>query len=235
MINNTSWVNNSRLTAPFINLLKGTNDPRISTYAMLPGSTSSYVNGDKTPANQKGYPMFGQAAEPRSTFSTSNKNTFGKYDAPYIHLSYAQVQFQLAELTVRGVISADAQSYYESGVVAAMKQLYVYGPEGEISEAQIENYLLENPYAPSNQEDALKLINTQYWIEAHFNWYELFANMRRSGYPDLYRTEASAAGYQLPKRLTYPSSEVSINPKLQDAVSRQGADVVTTAVWWDVD
>lgn len=225
------YFNASRLTAPFINFLKDHNDPRTSVYAMLPGSSSSYANGDKTPANQKGYPMFGNVSESKSTFSVANKNTFGKYDAPFIHLSYAEVQFQLAELVVRGIIAGDDKSYYENGVRAAMDQLKVYGQEGIVTAEQAEAYLLSNPYNPATDEDALEMINTQYWIEAHFNWYENFANMRRSGYPRVY--QAYASDYSLPRRLTYPSGEVSINPNVQRAIGRQGADVISTRVWWD--
>jgi len=225
------YFNNSRLTAPFVDFLKNNNDPRIRTYAMLPGSSSSYANGDKTPSNQKGYPMFGNVAESKSNFSVANKNTFGKYDAPFIHLSYAEVQFQLAELVVRGVLSGDDKAYYENGVKAAMDQLKVYGPEGIVSPAQAEDYLFENPYNPATPEDALEMINSQYWIETHFNWYENFANMRRSGYPKIY--EALGSGYSMPRRLTYPSGEVSINPNLQQAIQRQGPDVINTRVWWD--
>lgn len=225
------YYNGSRLTAPFIDFLKNHNDPRTSVYAMLPGSTSSYKNGDKTLSKQKGYPMFGNVPEPKSNFSVANKETFGKYDAPFIHLSYAQVQFQLAELVVREVISGDDKAYYENGVRAAMDALKVYGPEGVIAPDKANAYLLENPYTPASKEAALEMINSQYWVEAHFNWYEIFANMRRSGYPKIYETYGQ--GYTLPKRLTYPSAEVSINPNVQQAVQHQGPDVITTPVWWD--
>jgi hypothetical protein len=225
------YFNASRLTAAFVDFLKDHHDPRTSVYAMLPGSSSAYENGDKTPANQKGYPMFGNIAESKSNFSVANKNTFGKYDAPFIHLSYAEGQFQLAELALTGIISGDDKIYYENGVRAAMDQLNVYGPEGVISSDQANNYLLENPYNPVDTEAALEMINTQYWIEAHFNWYENFANMRRSGYPKIYET--MGGGHVLPRRLTYPASEVSINPNLHHAIERQGPDVITTHVWWD--
>lgn len=225
------YFNGSRLTVPFIDFLKDRNDPRISVYAMLPGSTSAYREGDKTPENQKGYPMFGNVSEPKSNFSVANINTFGKYDAPFIHLSYAQVQFQLAELVVRGTITGDDRTYYENGVRAAMDELKVYGPDGIVTPGKAEAYLLENPYNPATDEAALELINSQYWIETHFNWYENFANMRRSDFPRIY--EKYSDGYTLPRRLTYPSGEVAINPNVQQSIERQGNDVISTPVWWD--
>ena len=73
--------------------------------------------------------------------------------------------------------------------------------------------------------------------------------MRRSGYPKLYenlvraeRPAGDTGPYQpgnlnaaLPGRLTYQPDEVATNPKLQEALTRQGPDLITTHVWWDVD
>ena len=224
------YFNNYRYSEPFVNFLKDRNDPRISTYCMLPGSTASYAAGDKTPSKQKGYPMFGAISESRSNFSVTNITTFGRYDAPYTHLSYAQVQLQLAECVEKGIITGDAKTYYENGVRAAMDALKVYGPDGVISKAQADAYLLGNPY-PNTSEAAVELINTQYWLETHVNYYETFANMRRSGYPKIYAKFTD--GTVMPRRLTYLSKEVSINPNAQEAIQRQGPDLVTTRVWWD--
>lgn len=245
------YPDNYRLTSQFINQLKNTNDPRLSVYAMLPASRTSYAPGSKDPVKQKGWPAFGDRAEEapyasipsanRLNYSVSNNTTFGRYDAPYIHLSYAQVQFQLAECVVRGIISngTSAKTYYENGVRAAMDQLKAYGNEGVVSTAQADAYLALNPYQPIDTEGALEMINMQYWIETHYNWYETFANMRRSGYPKFYQNLASVTlqpgnlGAELPRRLTYQPDEIATNPKLQEALKRQGPDLTSTRMWWD--
>ena len=245
------YPDNYRLTSQFINQLKNTSDPRLSVYAMLPASRTAYGAGSKDPAKQKGWPAFGDRAEEapyasipsanRLNYSVSNNTTFGRYDAPYIHLSYAQVQFQLAECVVRGIITSTttAKVYYENGVRAAMDQLKAYGAEGIVTVAQANAFLAANPYNPANEDEALALINTQYWIETHYNWYETFANMRRSGYPKLYENLASVTlqpgnlNAKMPRRLTYQPDEVSTNPKLQEALQRQGPDLISTRVWWD--
>jgi hypothetical protein len=253
------YPDNYRLTSQFINTLKDHNDPRITAYAMLAGSRTAYIPGSKLPANQKGWPAFGDRMEEapysgipsadRVKYSVSNNTVFGRYDAPYIHLSYAQVQFQLAECVVRGIITSgtSAKTYYENGVRAAIDELKIYGSEGVFTAAQANDYLAQNPYDPATTEAALEMINLQYWIETHFNWYETFANMRRSGYPKFYdrlvRAERPAGdtdAYQpgnlgaiMPRRLTYQPAEVSTNPKLQEALQRQGPDLTSTRVWWD--
>lgn len=214
-----------KLAAPFVDRLKESNDPRISVYSQLP-------NGDLDPALQKGLPPFTPANEindPLESYSVSPPATFGEYDAPFMHLSYAQVQFLKAEAAVRGWITEDEKQLYESGVRAAMQELSIYGPEAVISEEAIDEYIKKNTFTNSNEEEALELINTQYWIETHYNWYESFANWRRSGYPKL-----DESRYQIPRRLTYPASEVNINGENLSAVlDRQGSDDVYTRIWWD--
>ncbi|MBC9932793.1 SusD/RagB family nutrient-binding outer membrane lipoprotein [Chitinophaga qingshengii] len=241
------YPDNYRLTSPFVNFLKDRKDPRIAAYCMLPASRTTYAAGDKSPAKQKGWPPYGDRSEDppylgipsadRLKYSVSNISTFGRYDAPFIHLSYAQVQLQLAECAVRGIVPGDAKSCYEKGVRAAMDQLKIYGAEAVITTAQADAYLLENPYNPASMEEALEMINTQYWIETHYNWYETFANMRRSGYPKLYEkldlTIPANSGAILPRRLTYQADEIAINPHVQEAIKRQGPDVTSTRVWWD--
>lgn len=161
----TTW----KLAEPFVTFLRENNDPRIRAYSVLP-------DGDDTPGKQKGLPPFTLANEiqaPLTEFSVSEPSMFGEYDAPFIHMSFSQVQFMLAELAVKGWITGDAKAYYENGVRAAMKQLAVYGEKGIISDQEIDKYLQENPYAPATPEEALNLINTQYWVETHYNSYPM--------------------------------------------------------------
>jgi len=212
-----------KLAAPFVDWLKEHNDPRLSLYSILP-------NGDITPENQKGLPYGLTPPDPLETYSLSNPQAYGQYGAPYMHLSYAQVQLQLAECAVRGWVDGDAKDYYERGVTSAIKQLAIYGDGNIVSDNAINQYLSENPYNPASDEEAFEMINTQYWIETHYNFYETFANWRRSGYPKLDET----LEFKLPRRLNYPASEVSSNSvKVQEAIDRQGPNRVTTRVWWD--
>ena len=235
----SSYITTYRLAAPFVDSLKLRNDPRTSVYAMrVKTPLTSYQEGDHNPAVQRGRDQFAQTV-PRDSASVANIKTFGRYSAPFIHLSYAQVQFQLAELVVRGIITGDAKTYYENGVKAAMSELSIFGADGwnassSITTAQQNAYLAANPYDPAN---ALKQINTQYWIETFPNYYEGWANMRRSGFPDTYskldKTLSANLGAELPRRLYYPRTEYAANPNINEAVARQGPDLTSTRVWWD--
>ncbi len=43
-------------------------------------------------------------------------------------------------------------------------------------------------------------------------------------------------GGTIPRRLTYPPSEISVNTEnYEAALSQQGLDLFTTRVWWDVE
>ncbi len=237
----SSYITTYRFAQPFIDSLKNRNDPRLPTYAMrtIVPLPSSYQEGSHDPNRQKGRDQFAQVV-PRDSASVANIKTFGRYDAPFIHLSYAQTQFELAECVVRGLITTGvAKTYYENGVRAAMTELTIYGPDGwnassGISTAQQDAYLAANPYDAAN---ALKQINTQYWIETFPNYYEAWANMRRSGYPDTYSSLNLALsgnlGAQLPRRIYYPRAEYASNPNINEAVARQGVDLTSTRVWWD--
>ncbi len=211
-----------KLAAPFVDILKETEDPRIEIYCQLP-------DGNLDPSLQQGLPPFTPTSEvndPLESYSVSPPNTFGHYDAPFMHHSFAQVQYLKAEAAVRGWIDEDPKKLYESGVRAAMQQLSIYDPETIISEEVIDQYLDKHPFIEGN---ALEMINTQYWIETHYNWIETFANWRRSGYPEL-----DESRFQIHRRLTYPASEVSINGEnMQEVFERQGPDEVYTRVWWD--
>ncbi|MBN9383555.1 MAG: SusD/RagB family nutrient-binding outer membrane lipoprotein [Chitinophagaceae bacterium] len=230
----SSYITTYRLAAAFVDSLKSRNDPRTPVFCMrekLP--LTFYQEGDHTPANQRGRRQFDNLT-PRDSCSVSNIKTLGRYDAPYIHLSHAQVQFQLAECVARGITTGDAKAYYEAGVRSAMSELSIFGAGGIISTTQQDDYLAANPYV---ETDAIKMIAVQYWLETHYNWYEAWANMRRTGFPDLYSgldlTLSANLGAQLPRRLYYPRAEYATNPHINEAVQRQGEDNTGTRVWWD--
>jgi hypothetical protein len=99
------YPDNYRLTSQFINMLKDHNDPRISAFAMRAGSRTVYTPGSKDPADQKGWPAFGDRMEEapyssipsadRVKYSVSNNTTFGKYDAPLFILVMLRHSFSL--------------------------------------------------------------------------------------------------------------------------------------------
>lgn len=218
-----------KLAAPFVEHLQATHDPRIYIYSVLP-------DGDTTAANQKGLPPFTPSNDvplPLTAYSVSPATTFGKYDAPFIHLSYSQVQLMLSEIALRGLATginaSAAPQYYRDGVRAAMNELSIYGGNYKLTDDAIDAYIAGNQLNTTDSETALEQINTQYWVETHYNFYEMYANWRRSGYPAI-----TQDGKELPRRLMYPAQETNISSAaIREAVERQGPDLTTTRIWWD--
>ena len=168
-------------------------------------------------------------------YSEPNRLLITSETAPMIFQTYAEVEFMLAEANVRWGLAGDAETHYNNGVTAAMKQLSLYGDAGIIADADIADYLAANPYDSAN---ALEQINTQYWAATFLNEYESFSNWRRTGFPALTPVNypGNVTNGSIPRRLTYSESEQSNNPDNYAAViAAQGPDVLTTRVWWDVE
>ncbi len=225
--------NQIKISKTFFDFLNDHDDPRIPVLC-------STVDGDTTPSLQSGQDIndFNRGA----ANSKPNINIFGGsgiiiYDAPFFFQTYAEVEFMLAEAGVRwGLAGGTTQvaSHYNAGVTAAMQYLSLYGHGVEVTQADINQYLIDNPFDMSN---ALKMINEQYWVATFGNGIESFSNWRRSGYPQLVPMDVAntLTGGVIPRRFVYPGSEKLNNlDELQKAIDRlSGGDHNTSRVWWD--
>lgn len=222
------------LSDEYLGRLQEANDPRESIIAVTYNSDGT-VNTDVGPGehigrvNGRDYEsIFGQAMP--------NHTTMVAYNSPIIFMSWAEAEFLRAEAIQRGWASGDVQEAYETGVSAACKQLALYPETTEISDDQI-SQLLSEPSVAWVGDNALNLINTQKWIALLLDGFEAYANYRRIGFPELTPGETSGeSDGTIPKRLRYPASEALTNKDNYDAaISAQGADAITTRLWWDVN
>jgi hypothetical protein len=111
----------------------------------------------------------------------------------------------------------------------------LYSGTTPITALEITTYI-NSPGVLYNPVDALKLINTQYWIVNIRNGTEAFANFRRSGFPAL--TPNPVAGVLgspgFARRLSYPDLEASANTANYNAAAAAiGGDKLTSRVFWD--
>jgi hypothetical protein len=158
------------------------------------------------------------------------------YDAPFIHISYAEVEFLLAEAAQRGwAAQGTAQSHFEKGLEAAVRQWSLFGVKN-FDETKITDFINYNQLSAGSE---LLQINTQLWILHFLNPMETWANWRRTGLPDIqfynrYPNENQSGG-KTPRRLEYPIDEQMKNKEnYQDALNRMGGvDDWTNRVWWD--
>lgn len=247
---NATEAANYYLTKPFVDYLKSTSDPRLSAIAIRyvgakSGPEQTVASGNTTAALQTGMPMgkdngtvvAAAAADGLASFyeySQADRRRVTKTTAPNFFVTAAQTNLLLAEARNRGWITAGTeQQYYDAGVTAHMLQMASYDAASTIPAASISAYLAANPYSSAT---ALQQINTQYWIASFLNGPEAFANFRRSGYPTLtpnpYPGDIPAGTFI--RRVTYPTSELSVNTtNVNEAISRMGADKLSTRMWWD--
>lgn len=239
-----------KIAATFFNFLNDNNDPRLKHTVAVYTDPTNVATKNTDPAIQKGLPngLDRQTLEadpsynPNSAgqehqYSGVNRSVYAKLDGPRMFITNAEVQYMMAEAALRGWISGDAGSYYETGVSEAMKMLQQYDQSATITDQEIATYLAAHPFAgTSNVEAALEQINTQYWAATFLNGYEAFSNVRRSGYPVLtpINYPDNETGGLFPGRLRYPDNEPVLNVENYNAaVSSQGADNYITHVWWD--
>ncbi|MBM6889516.1 SusD/RagB family nutrient-binding outer membrane lipoprotein [Bacteroides caecigallinarum] len=168
---------------------------------------------------------------------------FLKSDNPGVVMTYAEVEFLLAEAKLKGwnVGSTTVEQHYENGVRASMAFL-VDNYDCEIDNQAINDYIANHPISALSDEGKKEAINTQAWILHFHNLSECWANIRRSGYPKLkspaeygYAADKLTGGYDIPVRLCYPILESSYNKEgYQEALDRMGGtNSWNIPVWWD--
>jgi hypothetical protein len=153
---------------------------------------------------------------------------------PYMLMNYAEVEFLQAEAKERniGTVAGTAKSHYEAGVKAAMQMLTPYDASFTVSDAAVTTYLATYPYTDGSP-DALKMIGTQMWLSKFLNWWEAWADYRRTGFPALVEINypGNISNGKIPTKLRYPTHEVATNSANMEAGGDE--NVPTAKVWWD--
>lgn len=245
---------NFYLAKPFIDQLKNSSDPRLSAIAVrYVGATSGNGQtagaGNTSAAVQIGMPMGKDngtivaqvAADGLASFydySQADRRRILKITAPAFLVTASQNLLLMAEARFRGwITSGTAAQYFSDGIKAHMDQMATYDAGCTVAAAARDLYITNNPLGAGTE---LAQINTQYWISSFLNGPETFANFRRSGFPALTANPYGQPGNpDVPagtfiRRLTYPTSELSVNTEnVNAAIARQGADKLSTRIWWD--
>jgi hypothetical protein len=251
---NGSEAANYYLTKPFVDVLKSTSDPRLQAIAIryvgaTSGAGQTVAVGTTDPTKQIGMPIgkdngtvvAAATADGLASFydySQVDRRRMVKTFSPVFLVTAAQTNLLLAEARFRGwITTGTAAQYFADGIKAHMDQMVVFDANSAITASARDTYVAANPLTAGNE---LQQINTQYWIASFLNGPEAFANFRRSGYPTLTPNPyGQPSNPDVPngtfiRRLTYPTSELSVNTEnVNEAIARQGADKLSTRVWWD--
>ncbi|MGF7073716.1 SusD/RagB family nutrient-binding outer membrane lipoprotein [Mucilaginibacter sp. 3215] len=212
-----------RISKTIVDKLFALNDPRLSIYAAK--------TQDATPQSYVGLPnglLVGDASSYGFTKTSKPGTYFRAPHAPAVILSYAESLFDRAEAAARGFTTEDAASLYGQAVAAALAQYSIASPD-------ITTYLAQ-PEVKYDASNYKKSIGEQKWLALFGQGLESWTEWRRLDYPQLQPAVAGTLNGKIPVRFIYPGTEQSLNKtNYQSAVATQGADALTTKLWFDVN
>lgn len=248
-----------RMSSAMASILKGYNDPRLPIYwqpAVATGEFSGARNGMYTSEkvidiNSR---LYTSNLGTRWTYWDKNVNDWKtNYDVPQDIMHAAEAYFLKAEGALNGWnMGGTAQNFYEAGIRISMQQWgitdqnviddYISSNATPVALNDYFNSPAVNDYPIAFSGDATmqrKQIAQQKWLALFPDGMEGWAEVRRSGYPQLYHIIHSEnpdiSENQFIRRMPFLDIEAQTNGA---AVSKAvqllgGPDKVTTPLWWD--
>lgn len=157
-----------------------------------------------------------------SLFGSIFRDVPGAIDGQF--MQYAELQFALAEAVERGILSGDAQTYYQNGISASFEYYNTTLPDDYFTR---ENVVLDG----SNN---LTKIMTQKWLSLISNGHEAWFNIRRTGIPALTAGPDNLNNGKYPVRYLYPEGEQATNAaNYAEAAAAMGGDNINSKGWWE--
>lgn len=195
----------------FIDNLRAWEDPRLPVFAR-----TVKVDGEDTYRGmQSGY-----AIVPSISASLPNQDIV-KAPLNLMLMTYAEVEFIIAELIQRGIVAGDARTHYERGVEASANYWGVSLPEG----------YFDNPAAA--YDGSLERIMLQKYYALFFCDYQQWFEYNRTGLPELPFGPGVPTGNTMPKRFKYPAILQRTNKdNYQEALSSMREDTPYTKLIW---
>ena len=214
--------NNFVMSETMEEVLEDLNDARINVLFRPRGNNS---NGDDFEGLLNGIDASSTSVTlaDYSLAGTIFRENTGMLDANY--MTAWETNFLLAEAAEKGLITASAQTLYETGVTQAHEYWNTELPA---------NYLTTDAAYGLNGNDPIEQIITQKWIASVINGYEGWIEYRRTGFPELKTISASFNNDLIPVRMPYPAEEASLNADNYNvAASATNDNDINVPVWWD--
>lgn len=213
------------------NTFESTNDQaRITAYFSPVAGTASGAPFSFN--NYGGMPLVVDATSAQSSSSSNFNSSFTSGSNKNLLkarvITYAEQEFILAEAALKGLISGNAENYYNAGVTGAFAEIGL----------DVSGYLMHSGVAFDNSSttNALQQIITQKWIANINNGFEGWIEYKRTGYPNLDPGTGSVNlnGGQIALRFLYPTTEKSINSiNYQSELKTMGGQETTVyRPWW---
>ena len=155
-------------------------------------------------------------------------------------MNYAELKFILAEASAKGWISGSAETYYNDGVLNSITLWLPLWPTIINTQTGLLNNILTYEIAADIQwnnaallDDKMERIHLQKYYALFLADMQQWFEYRRTGHPKLPKGNGLKNNGIMPARMTYPVYVQSANPtNYQKAVAAQGADLISTQVWW---
>jgi hypothetical protein len=233
--NNNSMKTDFYLDSTFVDILQENNDPRIFVFGKPAPASSLPATDFNAYDGLVGSAPLDYNTGKRGDGLASQINDRYAYEAinePSVLMSYAEVQFLLAEAAVRGWISGDPETFYETGIEASLE---FSNFNNTYSASDIVDYLNQPSIALQSGTEIEQII-TQKYISMFMNsGWQPFFEQRRTGFPD-FETAGSGIlnGGKIPKRWMYPTDEYDNNTvNVENAVKNQfpDGDDVNGVMW----
>ena len=226
--------NEFRASKTLLDTLAGLTDSRLSIFFRPTPATESSANpvfvglpnglNDVDALQYNGGPQF--QSRIGSLFYENSISTQGLSIAKGVIMTYAELQFLLAEAAEKGLIGESAEtSFYEKGVNASFAFYGLTTPANYFSQPEV-------AYTGTKTEK-LQKIGFQKWVSLYFQGMEAWFDWRRTGIPALTPGPSNQNNNQIPVRFRYPIIEQSLNAVgYQGAINRQGPDDLNSKMWY---
>lgn len=218
----------------FVNVLDGVDpdddaddDPRLGFFAEKPIDPSvvdgPYVGVQSGTTREVAQGTGGNAELFASQFTSKFQVDKGLLD--FVFISYAEVQFILAEARLNNWISTStAQDYFENGIAANFAYWGITMPGDFLTRTDV------------SWDDSIERLMEQKWIAMFFNnTLEMWGEQKRTGLPNLVPgpLATTVTNGEIPTRVFYPSLEQSVNSANYSAASSSiGGDIITAKHWY---
>lgn len=247
---NNIFTSRTILSSLLIDNLKNLNDRRMYYFAEPAGAL---VAQGKTESDPDAYVGVDVSIDYTAMNSGHSNNLYSLINNRYLKeeasdplriLTFAEQQLILAEAVIKGWISGDAKTYFETGVKAALNDImksanasYAHGMP--ITAAYIDGYFTGEAAFKSTPTEQLKQIWMQRYLLQFFQDAETsFMEYRRNKYPEFPINPNSSLNENnknaIPMRWLYPGSETNYNREnLIEALERQydGYDEINKIMW----
>lgn len=233
--NNNSMKTDYYLDSTFVDILQELQDPRLFVFGKPMPSSSLPATDFDAYDGLRGSASLAQNTTKRGAGNASQINDRYAYQAtnePSVLMSYAELQFILAEAAVRGWITGDADAYYKNGIRASLE---FSNFNNTYTTADINDYLAR-PVVTLQPGSEIRQIITQKYISMFMNTgWQPFYEQRRTGFPAFDVTGSGILnGGAVPKRWMYPNDEfINNRVNVEKAVKSQypGGDDINGVMW----